>query len=259
MPGYYYRQRRNIRSRAMMARRIQKNWRKYRRYRKKRKPLYRRFKTLQRRVYNNLQDGWIDTNQSPISVDSVGVFKDICSLASINCNGTEHDNRIGNKIVVKKIQFKAQIKVAKDDPYNEFRMMLVQIDCPIIGTTPSIQDILEDSQITDVYSFYKKDSKIRFKILYDKTFQLSNADKDVGQAPAVTELAGCPYKNYIHLDKTWKFPKGIPVHYSGSGVPPQTGHVTKNMLWLLCVSDSTTTIITGSPTIGYNCRLSYDP
>ena len=238
------------------ARKIQ---RRFRKYRKRRKPLYKRFKTLQTRVYNNLQAGWIDTMQSPYSVDSVGVFKDFTSLAAINCSNTEHDSRIGNKIVIKKIQMKAQIKVAKDDPYNEFRMILVQIDCPVIGQSPSIQNILEDSQITDVYSFYKKDSKIRYKILYDKTFQLSNADKTVGQAPATTDLAGCPYKNYIHLEKTWKFPKGIPVHYSGSGVPPATGNVTKNMLWLLCVSDSTTTIVTGSPTIGYNVRLSYDP
>ncbi len=48
-------------------------------------------------------------------------------------------------------------QTAKDDEYNEFRMILVQIPCPIIATTPSIQDILETS---DVYSFYKKDSKI---------------------------------------------------------------------------------------------------
>jgi len=231
---------------------IQRKWRK----RKQARALTKRFNTLQTRVYNNLNDGWIDTYQSPYSIDAVGIFKDFTSLAAINCGSTDHLGRIGNKIVLKKIQMKAQLRVAKDDEYNEVRLIMVQIDCPQIGQTPSIQDILETS---DVYSFYKKDSKIRFKILWDKVYQLSNAHLTVGAPGATTDMNGCPYKNFLHLDKTWKFPKGIPVYYSGTGVLPQTGHVTKNMIWLLAVSDSTTTIVTGSPTLGYSVRLSFDP
>lgn len=264
MPGgksYYYgkssysRGYRSNRVRGVV--RLQRAWRSRQRRKKTGyNKLIKSHTTLARRVYNNLQPGWIDTNQAPISIDAVGLFKDFASLTGINCSATDHLNRIGNKITVKKIQMKAQIKVAKDDEYNEFRMLLVQIPCPIIGTTPSIQDILETS---DVYSFYKKDSKISYKILYDKVFQMSNAHLTVGAPGATVDMNGCPYKNFIHFNKTWNFPKGIPVHYSGSGVLPQTGHVTKNMLWLVMVSDSTTTVITGSPTIGYNVRLSFDP
>lgn len=255
MPGKYSRSRRSYRSRRPFgmyfarkpaARRIQRAWRKKR-----------AFKRLKNKVYQNVQPGWQDIYLQPFNVDSVGVWKDITGSDTI-VTGTEHDNRTGNKITLQKLSIKAKVQVAMDDQFNEVRLILVNIPCPLIGSTPSVQDILETS---DVYSFYKKDSKVHYQIIWDKTYQLSNAHQSVGSLPAVVDLAGCPYKNYIHIEKKFKFNKGkgLPVWYQNNGLAPNINHVTKNHVWLLAISDSTNTFPTGAPTLGINARIKFAP
>jgi len=233
------------------ATKIQRKWRarrKYRQYRKK-KPLYSKVKSLQKIVYNNLQPGWKDTFQPPVAVGAGGdITGDFCGLENI-AQGTGHDDRIGNKIVLKKIHLKGNIQVARGDIYNELRVIIFSLPDVCTTVPPTILDILE---MGDLYSFYKKDSKIKYKIHYDKTWQLSNPYAEVGTVTPVG-LNGMCYPNYIHWETTLNFPKGHPVWYGSAGV----GTPTKGGLYMLRISDSLSAIPSGHPTIAAYCRMTY--
>jgi len=232
------------------ARTIQRAWRK-RRYKKYNKNTCKKqLKKLKKIVYNNINPGWKDTYQAPTAVGAGGeITGDFCGLENI-AQGTNHDDRIGNKIVVKQIHFKGNIQVARGDIYNEIRQII--FSTPDVCTTdpPAIQDILETG---DLYSFYKKNSKIKFKIHYDKTWQMSNPYSEVGTVTPVG-LNGMCYPNYIHWEIKLKFPKGHPIWYGNASV----GSPTKGAFFLLRISDSLSAIPSGHPTVANYCRMLYD-
>ena len=249
MPGrHFYTTRRYY-----AAKRIGRWWRRKKRYRKKRytKKLTYKVKRLQQKVYNNLQPGWIDTFMAPTAIGAGGdITGDFCNLENIAV-GTEHDDRIGNKIVVKKLHLKGNISVASGDIFNEVRIIIFSMPDVCSTGIPNIVDIL---QTGDLYSFYKKDSPVKYKIHYDKTWQLSNPYRDVGTVAPI-KLNGMAYPNYIHWEKKLVFPKGHAVHYDGPGV----GAPTRGGFYMLRISDSLSSIPSGHPLVSAYCRMSYDP
>ena len=223
----------------------------YRRYRKRR-TLRNQIKNLKRKVYNNLQNCWIDTIQTPIGSGAGGTINpDFCSLQQIP-QGDDHDERQGNKIVVKNISIKGQLRNANGDIFNEFRIIVFSLtDDPAPGATLSVSDILQNG---DLYSHYKKNSTYKYKIHWDKTYQMSNPLATVATQPTSTDLCGCPYRDFIHIEKKIKF-KNHQVWYRGS----TAGACIKGGIYLLTISDSLNQLPTGHPTFGWQIRMHYDP
>lgn len=236
------------------------NWnkktRKRNRKKYKKKSTQSQLNSLKEKVYNNLQPCWLDTQQTMSPGAGGTVFPDFCGLQQIP-QGDDHDNRQGNKIAVKQIHLKGLLSVAIGDIFNQYRFIIFSTpDNPT--TTPAVSDILETS---DLFSFYKKNSPIKFQVHWDKTYQMSNVLASVGTV-APTELNGCPYPNYIHVDKKIKIrdrfskTKGpLSVWYRG----PTNGQPIKNAIYCLVISDSISQVPSGHPSFVYYSRMHYDP
>lgn len=244
MPGYKRRYRRKRKRRG--------NYR-----RKKKRTLASKVKAIQKRVYENINECWKD-NTVTMSASAGGtVFPDFCALSNIS-QGTDPDQRIGNKITLKKIQMKGLVQVAIGDIYNEIRMIIFSTtDATGNGNTPSVSEILQPGgpgAVADMYSFYRKQSPIKFKILYDTVFKLSNALQNVGTVTP-TVLNGCPYPDFIHWEKTIHFKNGQEIWYRGiaNGLP------TRGAVHMLLISNSTNAIPTGHPQIAFRSRITYMP
>lgn len=204
--------------------------------------------SLKQIVYNNLQPCWIDTQQTMTAGAGGTIFPNFCGLQSI-AQGDDQNQRQGNRIVVKSIHLRGLLNVAVGDTFNQYRFIVFSTP-DNTPTTPSVSDILETS---DLYSFYKKNSSIKYKIHWDKTYQMSNVLANVGTV-APTELNGCPYPNYITVDKTIKFKNHI-IWYRGVG----NGQPIKNAIYCLVVSDSISQVPSGHPQYSYYSRMNYDP
>ena len=220
--------------------------------RRKRNNLKKQIKNLKRKVYNNLQNCWIDTIQTPVGSGAGGTINpDFCSLQQIP-QGDDHNERQGNKITVKSISIKGQLRNANGDIFNEFRIIVFSLpDDPAPGSSITVSDILQNG---DLYSHYKKDSAYKFDIHWDKTYQMSNPLATVATQPSSTDLCGCPYKDFIHIEKKIKF-YNHQVHYRGA----TAGACIKGGIYLLTISDSLNQLPTGHPTFGYQIRMHYDP
>jgi len=248
MPGKY----RNYGRRYVYAKRIQRAW-KARRFRRRRRryaagPIKYKVKKLQRIVYNNLQPKWLDKVTPPTGTSAGGLITgDWAGFENI-AQGNDHDARDGNRIVVKSISIKGNIQMATGDVFNEFRIVIFLVPCPE-SSPPAVNQILETG---DLYSFYKKDSKVHYKILYDKNFQMSSQYAEVGTVTPV-KLCGMCYPNYIHWEHKVKFPKGLSVWYKDA----TANTPTKNHVYMLTISDSLSSIPSGHPTLGMYVRLNF--
>lgn len=227
---------------------IQRAWR-----RRKNANLRTQVKRLKRKVYNNLQNCWIDTIQNPVGSGAGGYINpDFCSLQQI-AQGDDHDQRQGNKITVKSISIKGQMRCANGDIFNEFRVIVFSlVDDPPPGASIVVGDILQNG---DLYSHYKKNSTYKYKIHWDKTYQMSNPLATVATQPTSTDLNGCPYRDFIHIEKKIKFKNGHQVWYRS----PTAGVAIKGGIYMLTISDSLNQLPTGHPTFGYQIRMAYDP
>ena len=231
--------------RGASARRIQRAFR----ARRKKKSLQKQVSRLKRTVYDHMQNNWIDTTFVPTGISSAGtIYPNFTSMLDI-LKGDADNTRFGDKICLKKLQMKGQFACSPTDVFNEVRIIIFTVPDPNSQALQvSVTDVLENA---DVYSFYKKKSRINFNILLDKTFQLSNPRAQVG-LPAVN-LNGCPYKDFIHWETSINL-KGLKVHYRPNAT--QGNNVLKNGLFMLLISDSA---LPSNPTFGYQARLSYAP
>ena len=222
-----------------------------RKYKKKTK-LATTVKKLKKVVYNNLQRNWIDTTNSGTSVGAGGVvLPDFCSLQQI-AQGPNTDQRQGNKIVVRSISIRAHISVAVGDIFNQYRVIIFSLkDDKPAGQLPLVSDILQNG---DLYSHYKKNSALKYKIHCDKFFKLSNILANVGTV-APTELCGAPYPNYIPWFKKITFKGGHEVWYRGAA----NGQPHRGGIYMLMISDSLGQVPSGHPGMAWQIRMNYDP
>lgn len=224
-----------------------------RRKKKKKKTLSTKLKNLTTKVYNNLQPCWIDTLQAPLGIGAGGYINgDFCSLQQI-AQGDDVNQRQGNKITVKSLDIKAQVRCANGDVFNELRLIIFSLVEDPQGN-PAASDILQNVSNAGVYSFYRKGSPVKYRIHWDKTYQMSNPLASVATQPSSTDLNGCPYKDFIHIKKKIKF-KNHQVWYRGAG----GSQPIKGGIYLLAISDSLNQLPTGHPTMSWNIRMHYDP
>lgn len=239
MPQFMYRRKRRLAAKRFV--RLQ------RKYKKKRKS---KGSTLAAKVNKliNAQATWWDAYIS-ISPSTSGGYTNI-GLTDI-IKGTSANQRIGDKIELKSISMKFFVSLLNGsalnaDAFNNIRIILVQFPQPMtsgVGVLPS--DVLETG---DVLSHYKKDSKVKYKILFDSLYYLDNQGFGSGAAsnpvwtPATTHQKRC--------FKDIKFPKGLSVTYNSSNV------VVANDVQLLMVSDSS---LTPHPNVQGRIRLNFQP
>ena len=245
MPSKYYmpgsRPRNFRRNRA--ASRIQGLFR--RRRRGRRKSSFRKLKTM---VYANQDLRWksVPATNNP-APSGLTPAVDYLGLLDIGA-GDEHYQRQGNKISLKSFNLKGLLFNSATDAYNKTRILIVQIRslaylAPTLGDI-QIQEILEPdltdptSPTTSIFSHYKKNSKYKYKIIYDKLFQTQQV------------AAGSTRVNNIMFNIRHTFKTPLPVHYQSSSpdIPVQ------NMVCMFLLSDST---VAPHPVATWNTRITW--
>lgn len=213
---------------------------------------------LQRIVNSQLERKWIDDSSPATSITSGGsLTQSLINLENIYATGatvggttiipSSHTTRLGNKISLKKLTVKFHQVNSNTDLYNNIRVIFFILPDPdnIALGTPAVTDILETA---DWQSFYKKNSKFKYRILYDKTTTTGGWSDTVNTS--LSAGVGIPVAKNYTMTMTWK--KGLPVHYKDE----QANNPIKNQLWFLFISDSSAP---NHPSIQTHSRLHFDP
>lgn len=149
-------------------------------------------------------------------------------------------SRIGNKIVLKSANLTFNQIASTTDGFNFCRyivFMLPETPSPI--SSLAITDIL---QTVDVDSPYKKNGKVKYRILYDRTVQT-----------CLNNVLGYAKKWKYNLNKSKGWPKnGLTVTYKDGNA----GNPIKNIVGLLAISDSG---VVAHPQANVRCRLLFSP
>lgn len=165
--------------------------------------------------------------------------------------GTDINQRIGNKVRPYSIYLRAVFSGALNSfisgPFStSIRMMIVQ-DMNEDGIAPVAGDILSTGNNT-VSHLNWENSIInkRFKVLFDKLFQLGKIDDSTGTSTSVVTFAS---NSYLAFTKYIKLNKASPVCYSGTN----NTSPAKGQIFLFVFSDTNT----DRPTMNYSIRFKY--
>jgi len=210
------------RRRKYAASRIQRAFRR----RKKRSGLQRQITTLKKKVNSQTEYGWQDIHNYSDSFGVAGLVKSVGldNIAITPTSANLQDNRIGNTISLRSIYLKGQIAVG--DSHNFCRMLLVQVLS--LSTTVNISDILQPqfgSVLCTIYSPYRKESDIKFKVLHDKFYKTQ------------IQAAGSVYPSIVNFDLSYKWKNGLKISY----LQDAASTPLYNNLVLVCISDSNLT------------------
>lgn len=170
--------------------------------RRRKRNLAKKVRRLAKKVNSTIERRWQDVHNFGGSFGVSGIVKKLGleNIAITPSASNLEDNRIGNKITLTSIYFKGQLAVS--DSHNFCRMMLVRV--LNLATTVDINDILEPafgSVLPTLYSPYRKDSPIKFKILHDKFYKLQS------------QAAGSVYPSIVNFDLSYRWKSGMSVTY----------------------------------------------
>lgn len=169
------------------------------------------------------------------------------NIPNITQGPGELQERVGDKILLKKIQVKMQLQIGENlttslnDNYNQCRIILILYQTQQ-GVHPTMDDILNEQStsgapILVMNSLYKKSPKFKYRVLYDKVHNLywRNSSGATGGAVSI--------KNINIVRKL-----NQEIHYDGAAVP--AGWVPA----LLVASDSAAV---QHPYLSYCSRITY--
>lgn len=210
-----------IRRRRRASRLIQRKWRRYKsRKRYSLAAVKYKVKRLQRQVNKDIEHRWSDDGNFVFQIPAAGGSVTTVGLDLI-AQGDNTNNRTGNKINLKGLHLKGQMIVA--DSHNFVRIMLVQVLS--LNQIVIVSDVLQPDATTGnptIYSPYRKESRLKFKVLLDKFYKLQ------------TVAAGSVYPFLVNVDMSYKWPKGLTVTYND---PAQNTPIYNNIM-VLAISDS---------------------
>lgn len=206
-------------------------YRRYRRRYSRKMTLYSRVRSLEK----NVEKKWAqDTNEFTPALNWVGapLLPDLDGGVS---TGSEND-RIGNCITLKSLQ--SFLRIDRGDSSNKVRVIVVlwkqSTGASNIGDALETPTTVIGSPIYPIQSLYKKDSKILFKIMYDRIFA-------VNSTTSATKLA----KINLRLPKS-----GMVLTYlNDTSTQPE-----KNLIEIYVCSDSA---VATHPLITCNTRITY--
>lgn len=184
-----------------------------------------KLKKLARKVNQDIEHRWADNSNFNFQIPSAGgdvidLGTELIATTPTVPNGT--DDRLGKKITLKKLYVKGQITVA--DSRNMCRILLVKATS--LNQIIIASDILQGNSVNNqpsIYSPYKKESRIKFKVLFDKIYKLQE------------QAAGSVYPKLLNVDFSWKFKSGMTITYN---VDTNSYPIYQDIK-IVCISDST--------------------
>lgn len=212
---------------AYQRKKYRRNYRRAKRskvYRRKKKTVAKKLQILSKKVNKDLERRWADNmvwNESLPGAGGQVVQIGLDAIATTPTSVLTNDDRLGMKITLKKLYLKGQIVQA--DSHNFCRCILVQTMSLNQLVVPA--DILEPYPTTGqptIYSPYRKQSAVKYKILLDKFYKLQE------------QAAGSVYPFLCNFDMSYTWSKGLTVTYNqdAASAPIYTNVV------LLLISDS---------------------
>lgn len=159
-------------------------------------------------IHSMEEHRWQDDINFTMSIPGAGGDIFPIGLEFIN-QGDNINQRTGNKITLSSLYLKGQMIVA--DSHNFVRILLVMVNSLNQIIIPS--DILQPDTTTTnptIYSPFRKESKIKFRVLIDKMYKLQQ------------QAAGSVYPEIVNVDlsynfKTKKDPNGCTITYNQQG------------------------------------------
>jgi len=244
------------------------NWRKgvqgpQRKYQKKRSTdakqnkEIKKLKTQVKKLSKADEKKWYDIDQSSTAVPLAGSVQPMLALNVWAGNNEQRQHeREGNTLNVTSLNIKGQVYIdqnfASPDSNNKVRIMLVQMTDDNI-TAPALTDILEDpTGDRAIYSFLKIKGTRRFRVHYDKLFNLQNVQQTASTTAGMSATTSTEkYRREFRIRA--KVPKsGLKVSYQQGSISGN-GPVV-NGLFLVAYSDSGTL---SHPAMFYRSRMRF--
>ncbi len=172
----------------------------------------------------------IDWNEAAADL-SAGVISNTSSLVLIG-QGVTESTRIGRKAVIRSIGWRGKLQLeltAAVQTANTIRMMIIQ-DKQCNGAAPVVSTVSGVLESANYQSFNNLANKGRFKVLYDKFFNM-NLLAAAGNGTA---------NDSASVDRSFSFFKkcNIPMEYSGVADPSVITEVRTNNIFGLMISNS---------------------
>lgn len=187
------------------------------------KKLKTRVKDLEKKVEATVEVKMFNVADS-VAVNSSGDLLNLCGIVQ----GTDYNQRLGNEVIVKSIDVRANHQQHANAVNTTIRYMLVQ-DRQTVADAAGFTT-LDILSTTSVNSFLNRLTIGRFKVLFDRTFQMSDSGNNGGYLKE-------------HVDCF------IPVRWNGTAATD----IQRNNIALLRISDEATNTPTSNATI----RLRY--
>lgn len=200
---------------------------------------------------------WYDVDKPSTAIPLSGSIQPLLALDLWDGTNTNRQNqREGNALNLLSYKIKGQVYIDQDftspDSNNKVRIMLVQMTDDNI-TQPALTDVLEDpTGARAIYSFFKIKGQRRYKVHYDKTFNLQNVQQTASTTAGMSATTSTErFRKEFRINV--KVPKsGMKISYSQGSVSGN-GPVV-NGLFLIAYSDSGTL---SHPAMFYRSRMRF--
>lgn len=216
-----------------------------------------KLKTQVKKLSKADEKKWYDIDKPSTAVPLAGSVQPMLALnVWAGSNEQRQHEREGNTINVTSLNIKGQVYIdqnfASPDYNNKVRIMLVQMTDDNI-TAPALTDILEDpTGDRAIYSFLKIKGTRRFRVHYDKLFNLQNVQQTASTTAGISGTTSTEnYRREFRIRA--KVPKsGLKVSYSQGSISGN-GPVV-NGLFIIAYSDSG---VVSHPAMFYRSRMRF--
>ena len=215
-----------------------------------------KLKTQVKKLNQAEEKKWFDIAKASTAISTSGTIQPLLALNVYAGNNTAKQNeREGNSINMTSYKIKGEVYIDKDfaspDSNNKVRLLLVQMTDDN-QAAPALSDIFEDTtSAAAMYSFYKMKGTRRFKIHYDRTYNLQNTNQTYSSSSAIMPTTTEPFRRTFNIKA--KIPKkGLKVSYSQGSISGNGPIV--NGLFLIAYSDSG---VISHPAMLYRSRMRF--
>jgi len=216
-----------------------------------------KLKTQVKKLSKADEKKWYDIDKASTAVPLAGSVQPLLALNVWAGNNEQRQHeREGNTLNVTSLNIKGQVYIdqnfASPDSNNKVRIMLVQMTDDNI-TAPALTDILEDpTGDRAIYSFLKIKGTRRFRVHYDKLFNLQNVEQTASTTAGMSATTSTEkYRREFRIRA--KVPKsGLKVSYQQGSISGN-GPVV-NGLFLIAYSDSG---VVSHPAMFYRSRMRF--
>lgn len=216
-----------------------------------------KLKTQVKKLSKGDEKKWYDIDKPSTAIPLSGTVQPLLALDLwAGDNTLRQHQREGNTINITSLNIKGQVYIdqnfASPDVNNKVRIMLVQMTDDNLAL-PALTDILEDpTGDRAIYSFLKIKGTRRFRVHYDRLFNLQNVEQTAATTAGMSATTSTEkYRKEFRVRA--KVPKsGLKVSYQQGSVSGN-GPVV-NGLFLIAYSDSG---VVSHPAMFYRSRMRF--